>query len=40
VNYGSTRGEVISAVSRVGNEVIIATRPAPGKSGRVIVGGE
>lgn len=39
VEYGSTRGEVISAVSRVGNEVIIATRPAPGKGGRVIVGG-
>ncbi len=39
VDYGSTRGEVISAVSRVGNEVIIATRPAPGEGGRVIVGG-
>jgi ligand-binding sensor domain-containing protein len=39
VDYGSTRGEVISAVSRVGNEVIIATRPSPGKIGRVIVGG-
>lgn len=39
VAYGNTRGEVISAVSRVGNEVIIATRPAPGKGGRVIVGG-
>lgn len=37
--YGGTQGEIIAAVSRVGTEVVIATRAVPGKAGRVVVGG-
>lgn len=37
--YGSTQGEIIAAINRVGTEVVIATRAAPGKAGRVVAGG-